>query len=264
MEAGESLRGRRFEISDMKEPDYDLADMHIHIMPEVDDGSESMEMTRNMLRIAEEERIGTMILTPHFKGGHRNVSPSGQEKRIRRMEEEMHLAGQDILLYPGNEIMYDSQVPELLSEGRIQTMAGSSYVLVEFKPWEEYSYIQEGLRTLSYEGYRVILAHCERYECIRKNFSLAQELWRNRIYLQVNADDVIPRFRSPFAKFIGQLLSEEMVSFVGTDAHKDAGRTPRMLRCWQHLSKKCDPDYVREITRENTLRVIQDEEVSTY
>lgn len=245
----------------IKEPDYELADMHIHIMPGVDDGSESMDMTMNMLRIAAENKIGTMILTPHFKGGHRNVSPSGQEKRIRQMEARMETAGEDIRLYPGNEIMYDSQVPELLSQGRIQTMAGSSYVLVEFKPWEEFSYIQEGLRSLSYEGYRVILAHCERYECLQKNFSLAEELWRNRIYLQVNADDVIPRFRSPFSKMIGKLLSEEMVSFVGTDAHKDTGRTPQMLRCWQYLMKKYDPDYVRELTRENTLRVIRDEEV---
>lgn len=51
----------------MREPDYDLADMHIHVMPQVDDGSESMEMTENMLRIASRHRIGTMILTPIIK-----------------------------------------------------------------------------------------------------------------------------------------------------------------------------------------------------
>ena len=44
----------------MRIPDYELADMHIHVMPEVDDGSESMEMTMEMLRIARENRIGTI------------------------------------------------------------------------------------------------------------------------------------------------------------------------------------------------------------
>ena len=239
--------------------------MHIHIMPEVDDGSESMEMTMRMLRIARENRIGTMILTPHHKGGHRNVSPDGQLRRIAGMQDAMDASEEWnntwIDLYPGNEIMYDSSVLEELEEGRIRTMADSSYVLVEFKPWEEFSYIQEGLRNLSYEGYRVILAHCERYDCLRRDASLAGELARNRIYLQVNADDVLPHFRSPFAKFVGSLLKEELVSFVGTDAHKDRERSPQMLKCWQYLNRKYDPDYVREITRENTLRIIADEEV---
>ena len=261
---GELPGGRRTKEK-MNLPDYELADMHIHIMPEVDDGSESMEMTMEMLRIARENRIGTMILTPHHKGGHRNVSPNGQRRRIAGMQDAMEASGEWndnwMDLYPGNEIMYDSSVPEELEEGRIQTMADSSYVLVEFKPWEEFSYIQEGLRNLSYEGYRVILAHCERYDCIRRDAALAGDLVRNRIYLQVNADDVLPRFRSPFAKFVSGLLKEELVSFIGTDAHKDRERSPQMLRCWQYLARKYDPDYVREITRENTLRIIADEEV---
>lgn len=215
----------------MRIPDYELADMHIHIMPGVDDGSESMEMTMEMLRIA-----------------------CMQDAMAREEVEEADL-------YRGNEIMYDSSVPQALENGRICSLADSSYLLVEFKPWEEFSYIQEGLRNLSYDGWRVILAHCERYDCIRKNPELARELTRNRIYLQVNADDVLPHFRSPFAKLIGGLLKEELVSFVGTDAHKDTERSPEMLRCWQYLIRKCDPDYVREITRENTLRIIRNEEV---
>lgn len=215
----------------MRIPDYELADMHIHIMPEVDDGSESMEMTMEMLRIA-----------------------CMQDAMAQEEVEEADL-------YRGNEIMYDSSVPEALENGRICSLADSSYLLVEFKPWEEFSYIQEGLRNLSYDGWRVILAHCERYDCIRKNPELARELTRNRIYLQVNADDVLPHFRSPFAKLISGLLKEELVSFVGTDAHKDTERSPEMLRCWQYLIRKCDSDYVREITRENTLRIIRNEEV---
>ncbi len=245
----------------MKQPDYGFADMHIHIMPKVDDGSESMEMTQNMLAIAAEHHIETMILTPHYKRGHHNVSPKGQERRIDAMYDRMYENDIPIDLYPGNEIMYDSGVLEDLEEGRIQTMAGSSYVLVEFKPWEQASYIQEGLRTLSYEGYRVILAHCERYDCLRKDYQLVENLYRNQIYLQVNADDVLPRFMAPIPRFVHHILEEQLVTFIGTDAHKDQGRTPRMLECWNYLEKHCDPDYIRRIMRENTLRVIRDEEV---
>ncbi len=38
-------------------------------------------------------------------------------------------------------------------------------------------------------------------------------------------------------------------------------KTGKMLECWEYLAGHCDPDYVREITRENALSVIRDEEV---
>ena len=248
----------------MKHPNYGFADIHIHIMPGVDDGSESMEMTRRMFDIAMEQQIETMILTPHYKRGHHNVSPEVQMCRIGDMNEMQRETYPDDSvpdLYPGNEIMYDSDVLEDLENGRIKTLADSSYILVEFRPWEQASYVREALRSLACEGYRVILAHCERYECLHKDYSLIENLYRNRIYLQVNADDVLPRFMAPVQRFVHRLLEDQLVSFVGTDAHKDQGRTPRMLECWNHLERHCDPDYVRDIMRENTLRVIRNEEV---
>lgn len=248
-------------------PDYTFVDMHIHILPQVDDGSESMEMSLNMLEIARDNNLGGMILTPHNKGGHRNVTPESQKERLRDLDDEAWDAGivardgEAFFFYPGNEIMYDSTVPERLNAGRIQTMADSSYILVEFKPWEDFDYIQNGLRSLDFEGYRVILAHCERYECLVKDISLAYELHRNGILLQSNAGSVLPKMFQPVPKFVNKLLSEEMISFIGTDAHKDEGRAPYMMEAYTYLSKHYDSDYIRDIMRENALRVTRDEEI---
>lgn len=240
-----------------KEPDYEFVDMHCHIMPEVDDGSESMEMTLAMLRIARENHIGAMIATPHHKGGHHNVPPEETARLIGEVQRAGKAAGIEVpALYPGNEVLYDSSVVDALREGRIQTMGGSDYVLVEFRPWEEYGYLREGLRVLLYEGYRPILAHCERYECLVKDAALAEGLHRNGVSLQVNAGSVIPKLFDPAAGFVRRLLEEEMVDFVGTDAHKDRGRTPEMLPAWRYLVRKYDPEYVREICRENAGRIV--------
>lgn len=243
-------------------PDYTFADMHCHIIPQVDDGSESMEMSLAMLHIAMEQNIETIILTPHNKGGHRNVSVEGIDRRIDALYDETEREGLTFALYPGNEILYDSTVPDRLNQGEICTMAGSDYVLVEFKPWEEYTYIRNAFRTLAYEGYRPILAHCERYECFLKDRGLAAELARAGVLLQLNSEDCVPRLSNlKVSRFCHALLAEELVSFIGTDAHRDEGRTPRMLPCWEAISKKLDPDYVRRIMRENTLSVIRNEEI---
>lgn len=302
--------GKAKELGRLEEfPDYDLCDMHIHIMPGVDDGSKDMNMSVRMMDVALDNAIGTMILTPHHKGGHHNVSPAQQVQRIDDMVDAAWDAGiramswldyrgddgpeltggsdydsgggigyggtrgPELIFYPGNEIMYDSGVAQRLEEGRIETMARSSYVLVEFRPEDPFARIQEGLRDLAWEGYHVILAHCERYDCLREDPDLARELWRSRIYLQVNADSVLPQGAAgklpgslgirtnPVARFVHDLLSDEKISFVSTDAHRDVGRAPYMLECWRMLSGMYDPDYVREITRENTLSVIRDEEI---
>ncbi|MDD5849407.1 MAG: protein-tyrosine-phosphatase [Firmicutes bacterium] len=248
-----------------RRPDYTFADMHCHIIPQVDDGSESMEMSLAMLHIAAEQNIETIILTPHNKGGHRNVSPAGIDRRIGQLEQASKEEGLSLLFYPGNEILYDSTVPDRLNAGQIATMAGSDYVLIEFKPWEEYSYIRDAFRTISYEGYRPILAHCERYECFLKDRDLVEDLVRAGVLIQLNAEDCVPRFSNrKVNRFCHALLAEELVSFIGTDAHKDEGRTPMMLLCYEALSKKLDPDYVRELMRENTLAVTRNEEIGAY
>lgn len=243
-------------------PDYRFADMHCHIMPQVDDGSESMEMSLNMLRCADEQNIETIILTPHNKGGHRSVSMEGILKRIDALYDETEARNLYFDFYPGNEILYDSTVLERLDKGKIATMADSDYVLVEFRPWEEYDYIKDALRTLSYEGYNVILAHAERYECMVKDIGNVEDLARAGVYIQLNADDCVPHFgNGKVNRFCMKLLEREEVTFIGTDAHKDTLRKPMMLPCYEHLSKKIDPDYIRDLMRENTMHVIRNEKI---
>ena len=102
-----------------KEPDYEFVDMHCHILPEVDDGSESMEMTLAMLRIARENHIGAMIVTPHHKGGHHNVPPEETARLIGEIQRAGQAAEIEVpALYPGNEVLYDSSVVDALRAGR--------------------------------------------------------------------------------------------------------------------------------------------------
>ena len=51
----------------------DLIDIHCHILPGVDDGSKSMEESLAMLRIAQQNAIRTIIVTPHNKPGRHNI-----------------------------------------------------------------------------------------------------------------------------------------------------------------------------------------------
>ena len=68
-------------------PAKELVDIHCHIIPGVDDGSDGFESTMKMLKTAESEGITRMIATPHFKKGHHNVSPDKAAKLLEEIRE---------------------------------------------------------------------------------------------------------------------------------------------------------------------------------
>ena len=237
---------------------YGFVDMHCHVIPAVDDGSKSMEMSLNMLRIAYENNIRTIIATPHNKIYVKSVSPKGIHKRVMQLQEEADKAGIDIKIYPGNELYYDETLPKRLEEGNALPMGESQDILVEFNPSDEYSYISEGLRRLCYEGWNPILAHCERYECFYKDKSRIDEIIDGGVRLQINSDSVMMGMFNPVGRFVKKLLSQQKISFVGTDAHRDTGsRVPDMLDCAQFIQKKYGEDYAREILYANAMDLLR-------
>lgn len=229
----------------------------------MDDGSKDMAMSLAMLDVAAANNIGAMILTPHNKVFQHSVSPESQRRRIDALNEEAARAGYDIQFYPGNECYYDETLLERLQAGKVMTLADSAYILVEFYPMDEWSKIQDGLRSLYYAGYDVVLAHVERYEQIVRHPERARELVRAGIHLQVNAGDVVPHaFRNNMIpRFIKGLLDDGLVDLVGTDAHRPEGRAPLMNECAAYLARHYDADYVRAILRDNAERIIYNEEM---
>ena len=72
-----------------------------------------------------------------FFASKKSASVEVINKTIEEVECQMEQWGFRMKLYPGNEIYYRSEVADLLEEGKIATLAGSRYVLVEFDPMTE-------------------------------------------------------------------------------------------------------------------------------
>ena len=133
-------------------------DIHCHIMPGVDDGSPAMETSLKMLRIAAKNDITHIILTPHHKPMHHNVSPEHNVAYTDRLQQALDREGLNIKLYSGNEIYYSDETFRELEEGRITTLAGSDYVLVEFHPTNPYKAIHNAAYQVQAAGYIPVIA----------------------------------------------------------------------------------------------------------
>lgn len=237
--------------------DYKYIDIHCHILPGVDDGSKNMEMSLAMAQLAADNNIGTMIVTPHYNGARRSASPDGIRRRVEELQRACDDEGIGIRFYPGNELLFDSTLPEKLSNGEVLTLADSSYCLVEFHPMDDYHYIYDGLRALLYNGFHPILAHCERYACLSKDKKRVDDIVSQDVLLQCNAASVEQKLFQSIPKFVNGLLKRELVSFIATDAHRPEGdRAPNMLQAAKWLQKKYDGRYVRRLLTENARHLI--------
>ena len=236
-----------------------MIDIHSHVLPGVDDGARDTQQAIEMLRIMYDEGIREAILTPHYHRGHMQKDLSTVKSRF---DELSYRAGEDdkaskIKLHLGCELYYYPSAVDWLEEGRVSSMAGSDYVLLEFGYTMEKRAIIEGVSNVVRAGYIPILAHVERYEGLGFKSSNIRELIECGAYIQVNSEAV--GFGFGAKKFVRRLFKENLVHFVGTDAHDTKGRRPRLKRAAGYIRKHFGEETYRRIFFDNPARVADNE-----
>lgn len=232
-------------------------DIHTHILPEVDDGSGSMEETIKMLQLAQEQQIATIIATPHYIPGGRNVPVEVLKQKLEQVQVEASKMNPDMKLFLGNEIYYSDSVIEDLKAGKILTLADSRYVLVEFSTKDTDQHIYRALSGLIRNGYIPILAHVERYRCFYKKEYLIHDLIEAGCYIQMNATSLVGGLLDREAAYHRSLMAQGLIHLLGSDCHDEKVRIPYMIKTAQMMIKKYDESLVNKILFTNPLNVLE-------
>lgn len=239
-----------------------LIDIHSHILPGVDDGADSLAMSMRMLKIAADDGISKIVLTPHNKPGHRHIHFSKMASRVEELQEIMAEENIEIELYIGSELYYRSGLSEEIENGMSATLAGSRYVLLEFTPLEDFDYIRNGCYALLTCGYYPVLAHVERYQNVCSKKYGIDELIDMGCYIQVNAGSVMGKAGPKAKRFVRNILKRRQVHFIATDAHDLKKRSPCLSDCANFISKKYGEDYSEKLFCENPMCVIGDKDIA--
>lgn len=234
-------------------------DVHCHILPGLDDGSQDMKTTKQMLQCAWDEGITCIIATPHFQEGFAESDVRKIVATYKLVAAEAKKIHPQFKILLGNELFNSVELPEKLDQKKAFTMALGHYVLVEFVTYISYRDMGNALRSLQYHGYRPILAHVERYDCLLSEPDRVEELIDSGIYIQVNAMSVTGENGGSTKRFVRKLLKKEQVHFIGTDAHSMRRRKPEMKKCMQIIEKKYGEEYAACLGRRNAISVIRDE-----
>lgn len=234
-----------------------MVDIHCHILPGVDDGSESPKETVALLRREYEDGVRAIIITPHYRVGMFETPEEIIEKEFRKVHRFLKRNKINLRVYLGCEYHSHGKMAENLQRGLRPTLAGSDYVLTEFSSAHTYAQIRAQIYELINYGYIPIIAHVERYPCLLEDPELILELKNLGAEIQITAGSILPKSNWRIKGFCMRLLKEELVDYIATDAHHIENRAPNLLECAQYLEKKFGKQYAEHLLVDNPRNIIK-------
>lgn len=237
-----------------------MIDFHAHILPNIDDGSASMEESINLIKEAEQAGFTGIISTSHYL---QNYYESDEEERRRILAElanqvKVADAGAEIpKLYLGSEIYISTDIVELLEEGKASTINGTNYVLFELPMNSKPLFAKEVVYKLIENGYKPIIAHPERYSYVKEDIEFVRELKSMGALFQSNYGSVIGMYGGSAKKTLKKLLKEDLISFIGSDVHAVGQIYPKVPKILRKLEKWISPEKLQELTTLNAEKVLE-------
>lgn len=240
---------QRFADSILATPtkQHKAIDIHAHILFDIDDGADNMDMSLAMLKQLHQQGVTDVVCASHSWG---DMSCYWENfKLLRRKVKELGLG---INVHSGCEILCDKTLFDKLSHHKLPTIAMGKFVLLEFATFTTAREIVECARAvMELTDFTPIIAHAERYDSLKYDEEAYDEIRNRHIPIQINAYSLSEEkntFRRDFAR---QLLKDKMVMFIGSDAHRTNHRPPNVKSGIDYIYENCDQEYADAVCFRN-------------
>ncbi len=197
--------------------------MHSHLLPGLDDGAETVAHSLDLLRELRALGFTKLVMTPHIMGDFYKNTPEGVRAALATLRAAAAEAGlADVTLECAAEYYLDEWLGRKLADGtELLTFGGEQrYLLIETSYLNEPLNLTGTIFDLQAAGYRVVLAHPERYVYFYNRFTEIEKLRQDYgVLLQLNLNS-LAGYYSPGARHVAEkLIDGGLVDFVGTDTH---------------------------------------------
>lgn len=195
-------------------------DIHSHMVPGVDDGVETVAESVAMISKMQSLGYEQVITTPHVMWDCYRNTPEiilGKLEEVRQASKE---AGLTIRIGAAAEYFLDEHFNHMLNTGQQMLTLPGNRLLVELPYSTPLMNTSETLFSIIEKGYQPVLAHPERYTYFYSDPSIYKKLADGGCELQVNVLSLSGYYGENISKMAEWLLKNNLVTFLGTDAHK--------------------------------------------
>lgn len=196
-----------------------MIDIHTHIIPFVDDGSKSITDSLAMIKQEIDMGIDTIVCTPHYINRRYMKSVDEIKTNYNNLLKAVEEKGLNVNLLLGQEICYTHRVDiiKMLKNNELLTLNNTKYILLEFSYSREPEDIYEVVYNFFANGYKVIIAHVERYDWI--TLSKVIGLKKEGAIIQINSGSIVGKNSFKEKRFVKKLLKLNLVDIVASDIH---------------------------------------------
>lgn len=239
-----------------------MIDIHCHILPNVDDGSESLEESIAMAKIAESEGITRIVNTSHCHFDFKYKKGNELKLELEKFNQVLKEENINIEVLLGNELYYTSDLIERFDELDFFSMNNSKYILMEFSPINFPKNIEDVIYEIKIRGYIPIIAHAERYKQVQEDVNIVLDCIKEGALIQVNASSILGKNGEKAEDTSKKLLDNNMVHFVATDAHSSNRRRPLIKDSYNYILKNYGKEVSEKLFIENPTAVIENRDIS--
>lgn len=204
------------KLSELIPKEY--VDIHSHILPGIDDGSENLEQTSELLKRLNEIGFSKCIATPHTLPEIWENTTEGITKTFETTKLQLEKPLNNMLHHAASEYMINEVFLQRLQTEPLLTLK-DNYVLIEMSYMNPPLALKEIIFEIQLKGYQPLLAHPERYLFYHRNTKMYETLKKLEVQFQLNLLSSVGYYGSSVAKIADFLLKENFIDFVGSDVH---------------------------------------------
>ena len=241
-----------------------VIDIHTHLIPNVDDGSDSVEETLRLAKAAVEEGIHHTVLTPHH---NLNWFRNEKDKVLtltKKVETIIQEANIPLTVSPSQEIrMNEEFIEELLAGNYLSLDKDAKYYLVEFS-WGEFpSFGRSYLQQMIDNDIVPVIAHPERQKAFLEDRHLLKELIDMGCLSQITATSIVGGYSERIRQAAHAMMKDNLIHVIASDAHNVVERPFNIVSALEVIEKEYSPEY-KEYLVSNAEKIISSQPIQPF
>lgn len=232
-----------------------MIDIHSHLLPGIDDGSENLNVSLQMARDAVADGVTHALMTPHHLNGRYVNHASDVIKLTADFQTELNNANIPLTVFPSQEVRINGGLLSALDDGDILTTdEQGTYILIEFPSDDVPAFTMDMLFQIQQRGLVPIIVHPERNTRLMKEPQLLNDMVSRGAYAQVTASSYVGTFGKAVTAFSEDIIANGLAHLFASDAHHIPGRKYNMRAAFDKLTKQYGQSMVNEF--DNNARAL--------
>lgn len=243
-----------------------MIDMHSHVLPLVDDGSQDIQESIEMIEQSANNGTRILVVTPHANqyGRFENYYRNDIKRKFRELKEAVEDRKIRIRLVFGMEIFSSPDLKDLIENRLLCGLNCSDYYLIEFPFEASLGLMYRAIRDVFEAGGIPVIAHPERYTEIQRNPGVLYEWIQEGVCTQINKGSIFGGFGSAAKNAADFMYEYDLVTCIGSDAHGTEFRTTDLSRLKEYLTQQYGAEYMKRVTRDNAFLILKNQEVPAH